>query len=191
MLGVRIPLSSPVLAQKLQSVELISQPRLHPSVVRFRPLIARYIRHRLRDNTFFEDLRYRHHFTLGTRPLGRKRLFEVLRKFNVQMRSYPAHAPFNFEVLELSVKIAQAKGYQVVLMDLPRNPTTERVLYAAYLPDYDARLEDLVRRTGAVRRNLHRESRLPPNFFYDHIHLLDGARVTFQKHFVSMLLDYL
>lgn len=189
--GTRIPLYSHALVRMLESADLLPTPALPINVIRFRPKLGHYIKGRLAHRTLFRSLTYQHHFLLGTRPLRRVHLLPLLRKLSVQMRSFPANAAFNFAVLERSVRLAQHKGYRVLLVDLPRNPLSERVLYEPYLSSYRQRVHELSETTGASYRDLHLLYQFPPQYYYDHLHLLDWARTKFQDRFVGLLAEQL
>ena len=87
--------------------------------------------------------------------------------------------------------MAKKKGYRVLVVDLPRNPIAEQILYEPYLESYRAQMQILSESTGAVHVDLHGEYDFPPTHFYDHIHLLDHARPEFQERLVDLMFRYL
>ena len=189
--GIRYPLESDALAQLLVAHEQ-QLPALSPAqVVRYRPRIANFLRSRIRLGFNFSSIPYanRLYAGLGSLPLDalRIQLVGVAR----HMQTFDSNTALNLDVLRAGVRLARAKGYQVVLAGLPRNPIADRSLLARYLPHYLAEIRRLADDEGVEFVDFHPRLALPSRAFFDHVHILDETRPKLERALFDVVVDQL
>ena len=189
--GTRFPLYSHTLVQALESMGLLHLDVLPINVLRYRAMFSNYLNKRIAGRNFFKRLTYRYHLYEGRSPLRSAALEKNFRFIESEMEAYPTHAVLNFQMLELAIRLAKAKGYEVFLFDLPRNPVGEERLYGDILESYRKNLKTLTAATQSTHFDLHSQFRFPQSYFYDHLHQTDEARVIFQEKFLELVLSQL
>lgn len=185
--GTRFPLYSRTLAESLDAMGLLHRDALPINVLRYRAVFANYLNKRIAGKNLFELLDYRNHLYEGRPPMSNRELGNIFNEIAANMTSYPDYSVLNFQFLEVGVRLAQKKGYKVLLVDLPRNPVGEQFLYGRILGSYQENLKILSDATGAEYFNLHDQYNFPRSYFYDHLHQVDSARVIFQERFVDLI----
>jgi hypothetical protein len=166
---------------------LLSRAPLPMNVLRYRAMFSNYLNQRIAGRNLFQLLPYRNHLYAGLPPLRNGELVDKFKKIAASMADYAENAALNFEVLEIAIRLAQKKGYKVLLVDLPRNPVGEEFLYGRILDSYRKNLKVLSETTGTEHIDLHKQYRFPRSYFYDHLHQTDEARAIFQKRFVDLI----
>lgn len=189
--GTRFPLHSDTLVEALKVMGVLEREPLALNLLRYRAMIANYINQRIAGGNLFERLPYRNHLYEGHPPLRGAQLFNKFRQIAASMSDFSKFAPLNSYILEVAVRLAQAKGYKVLLVELPRNPIGETPLYGNLLDPYRKSLQVLAEATGAEHLDLHADYAFPPSYFYDHLHQIDEARRIFQERFVNLLVEQL
>ena len=189
--GTRFPLYSYTLVRALDAIGLLNRDALPINVLRYRAIFSNYLNKRIAGGSLFKLLPYRNHLYEGLPPLPEKKLNKNLDSIASDMADYPSHAALNFNMLEIAVKLAQKKGYKVLLIDLPRNPVGEERLYAGILDSYRENLKVLTNSTETEHIDLHGQYQFPQTYFYDHLHQINEARVIFQKRFIELILEQL
>ena len=187
--GVRYPLHSAALGQILEDQRGSPPFVIRLNVVRFRAWFANFIKTRVADGSAFRPLRYVNHLYSGQPPLGRTQLDSYLARINAEMKAYPNEANSNFEMLKAAIKLAEEKGYRVLITALPRNPLADDLVFAPYLSDYHERLRRLGEEVDVVDFSASFE--IPAEVFFDHVHLVDGARLAFQAMFTDVVANHL
>ena len=185
--GTRFPLRSNTLAEALKVMGILEDDPMPLNLLRYRAMIANYVNKRIAGGNLFRHLDYRNHLYEGRPPMQGRALAEKFHQIASSMSDYARFAPLNFYILEVAIRLAQAKGYKVLLAELPRNPVGEEVLYGNVLDSYREGLRALAESTGAEHVDLHSQYRFPRSYFYDHLHQIDAARVVFQERLVDLL----
>ena len=189
--GTRFPLYSDILVEALRDKGILEREPLPVNLLRYRAMIANYINKRIAGGTLFQRLPYRNHLYEGRPPMQGAELVDKFYQIASSMSDFSKFAPLNFYILEVAVRLAQAKGYKVLLAELPRNPIGETPLYGNVLDSYKRNLRALAERTGVELVDLHKEYAFPRSYFYDHLHQIDKARAIFQGRFVDLLIEQL
>lgn len=189
--GTRFPLRSGTLVEALQVMGILEREPLPVNLLRYRAIVANYINARVAGGNLFRRLPYRNHLYEGRPPLRGAELVEKFQQIAASMSDYSKFAPLNFYILEVAVRLAQAKGYKVLLAELPRNPIGETPLYGNILDPYRKNLQALADATGVKYVDLHAQYAFPRSYFYDHLHQIDEARTIFQQRFVDLLVEQL
>ena len=189
--GTRFPLYSPTLVETLEEMELLKRDARPINIWRYRALVANYLNKRIAGKNLFRPLRYRYHLYEGRPPMRGRQLEKWFDIIAAEMEDYPDFAAMNIQILEVAVKLAQEKGYKVLLVDLPRNPVGEEPLYGEILDSYRKNLKTLTDITGTEHVDLPERYDCPKSYFYDHLHQIDSARVIFQERFVDLILEQL
>jgi len=187
--GTRFPLYSHTLVRALDAMGVLDHAVLPINVMRYRAMFANYLNKRIAEKTFFEKLSYRNHLYEGLPPKRGDELREWFNLIRSDMIKYPHHAILNFEMLEIAIKLAQRKGYEVLLVDLPRNPVGEEPLYGPILDSYNENIGILAESRTVEHIDMHAQYQFPQSYFYDHLHQIDSARVIFQGKFVELILE--
>jgi hypothetical protein len=91
---------------------------------------------------------------------------------------------YNLGLLEEMVKVAQGKGFTVVLLELPLNGDIVGHAFDRVKSIYQPALERLARRHGAVYLRAFSEKGLVDEDFRDLTHLVPSGRVKYQAAFV-------
>lgn len=186
--GTRFPLYSYTLVQALETINLLRYDVFPINVLRYRAAVANYLNKRIAGGNLFKRLTYRFHLYEGRPPLGPTALEKNFRFIESEMVAYPTYAALNFQMLELAIRLAQEKGYEVLLVDLPRNPIGEARLYGNILESYRKNLKSLTAATQTTHLDLHSEYQFPQSYFYDHLHQVESARSIFQRKFIDLVL---
>ena len=185
--GTRFPLYSQTLVNALDSMGLLRHRALPLNILRYRAILANYLNQRIASRTLFEKIPYRNHLYAGLPPMQNAELAKKFKNIAASMVDYADNAILNFEMLEVAIRLAQKKGYKVLLIDLPRNPVGEDFLYGGILGSYRKNLKTLTSLTETEHIDLHTEYRFPRAYFYDHLHQVDKARIIFQKRLVDLI----
>ena len=189
--GTRFPLYSYTLVGALDAMGLLNRDALPINVLRYRAIFSNYLNKRIAGGTLFKYLPYRYHLYEGHPPMQAAKLNEKFNFIASAMADYPRYAALNFHMLEIAVKLAQEKGYKVLLIDLPRNPAGEERLYARILDSYRENLKILADSTRTEHIDLHSRYQFPQAYFYDHLHQIHEARVIFQDRFIDLIFEQL
>jgi len=189
--GTRFPLYSHTLIEALEVLGVLEREPLPLNLLRYRAMIANYINKRIAGGSLFSRLPYKNHLYEGLPPMQGAALAKKFGQIASSMADYWEFAAMNFYTLEVAVRLAQAKGYAVLLAELPRNPIGEQPLYGNIIDSYRKHLRALAASTGAAHVDLHAQYRFPRSYFYDHLHQIDKARVIFQGRLVDLLLSQL
>jgi hypothetical protein len=121
-----------------------------------------------------------HHYGQGSvLPVAAKRL--SLRRW-LSNRGGPdgpffTNFDFNAALLEECVKVAQAKGYQVLLMEDPQDLQIVGGRFDRYKAKYRPLCDDLVTRYGVHHCDINTVARLRSGDFFDLTHLVPSGRV--------------
>ena len=114
----------------------------------------------------------------GHSPLGKRR--NVLSVLDTDVKLYRQYADYNFAMLEEIFKLAQERGYDVVLYDQPLNASAAGPDWAGVVPAYHKRAHALAARYGVPYINIERDVKLTDDDFADLFHLLAPARLKWQ-----------
>jgi hypothetical protein len=183
----RFPLYSHTLVESLDALGLLHRDALPINILRHRAMFANYLNKRVAGKNLFKPLPYRNHLYEGRPPMSDAELGKVFNEIAANMTEYADYSVLNFQFLEIGVRLAQKKGYKVLLVGLPRNPVGEKFLYGRILDSYEKNLKILSDTTEAEYVNLHEQYSFPRPYFYDHLHQIDEARIIFQKRFVDLI----
>ena len=141
--GTRYPLHSTALGRILEDRQVDLPYLVRLNVFRFRDWFGNFLKQRITSGNLFRPLRYVNHLYRGRSPLRKPQLRSYLTRIDAEMRAYPAEADFNLAMLKAAIKLANDKGYQVLVTALPRNPLADEILFEPYLEDYHERLRPL------------------------------------------------
>ena len=185
--GTRFPLYSYTLVKALDAMGLLRRSALPINVLRYRAMFANYLNKRIAGKTLFKSMPYRNHLYEGRPPLQGAVLRDRFKRIAASMVDYADFAALNIQMLEIAIRLAQEKGYKVLLVDLPRNPVGEDFLYDRILDSYRNNLKILTDATGTEHIDLHAQYEFPPSYFYDHLHQIAKARAIFQERFIDLI----
>jgi hypothetical protein len=128
---------------------------------------------------------YAHHYwqrgETGALPLAKRR--NVLAVLARDQRLYAENADYNFRVLREILRLAQERGFAVVLWDQPLNGSAAGPDWAGVVPAYRARAEALAREAGVPYIHPGDTAGLEDADFADLFHLLDRGRLKWQPAF--------
>jgi hypothetical protein len=104
----------------------------------------------------------------------------VLTVLDTDVGLYRRYADYNFAMLEEILKLAQERGYDVVLYDQPLNASAAGADWAGVVPAYRKRARALAARYGVRYIDIERRVKLTDGDFADLFHLLAPARLKWQ-----------
>lgn len=150
-----------------------------------------YIRERANAPFWGVRIPYAHHYWLkgehGALPLAKRR--NVLAVLARDQRLYEQNADYNFEVLREVLRLAQERGFAVVLWDQPLNGSAAGPDWAGVVPAYRKRAEALAREAGVPYIHPGDIADLEDADFADLFHLLDRGRLKWQPSFSEQVTD--
>jgi hypothetical protein len=149
-----------------------------------------YMRARAADGPFWGvRIPYAHHYwkkgETGASPLAKRR--NVLAVLARDQRLYEQNADYNFAMLREILRLAQERGFAVVLWDQPLNGFAAGPDWAGVVPAYRARAEALAREAGIPYIHPANGAHLVDADFADLFHLLDSGRLKWQPSFSQKL----
>ena len=114
----------------------------------------------------------------GASPLGKRR--NVLTVLATDAKLYRQNADYNFAMLEDVLKLAQERGYSVVLYDQPLNASAAGPTWNGVVPAYHKRARALAARYGVPYIDVEHAVKLTDGDFADLFHLLAPGRLKWQ-----------
>ena len=185
--GTRYPLDSSVIETILLSHNEVLPSRSVWQTVRYRARVANHLRARARQGFRFTRLDYVKHLYAELGPLPLSALRIKLANVASLMQNYHANRDLNLDVLRAAIRLAHAKGYNVVVAGLPRNPFADQALLHRFLPDYLTRIRQLAAEEGATFVDFHAQLALPPSAFFDHVHVIDSTRPLLEQRLFDVV----
>lgn len=150
-----------------------------------------YIRERANAPFWGVRIPYAHHYWQkgehGALPLAKRR--NVLAVLARDQRLYAQNADYNFTVLREILRLAQERGFAVVLWDQPLNGSAAGPDWAGVVPAYRKRAEALAREAGVPYIHPGDIAGLEDADFADLFHLLDRGRLKWQPSFSQQVTD--
>jgi hypothetical protein len=149
-----------------------------------------YLRARAADGPFWGvRIPYAHHYyppgAAGALPLAkRQEIFKVLAR---DSKAYAENADYNFTVLREIMRLAQERGYGVVLWDQPLNASAAGPDWGGVVPAYQKRALALARSDGIPYIRLEPGLGLRDADYADLYHLLERGRVKWQAAMAKRL----
>ena len=144
-----------------------------------------YVRERANAPLWGVRIPYAHHYWQkgdhGALPLAKRR--NVLAVLARDQRLYEENADYNFEVLREILRLAQERGFAVVLWDQPLNGSAAGPDWAGVVPAYRERAEALAKEAGVPYIHPGDIAGLQDADFADLFHLLDRGRLKWQPSF--------
>ncbi|NLE21772.1 MAG: hypothetical protein GX624_03165 [Actinobacteria bacterium] len=119
----------------------------------------------------------------GHTQLGKRR--NVLYVLQKDVILYRKHADYNFAMLEEILKLAEERGFDVVLYDQPLNASAAGPDWNGVVPAYQKRARELAARYGVPYPRI--EVDLTDHDFADLFHLLAPARLKWQPEMARRL----
>lgn len=135
--------------------------------------------------------RYEQHKYTETRiaPRGLKESF-VHRWLSKQGRpggEFDQYFAYNGQLLDTMVKLARARGFQVVLLECPENVAVVGARFDRYKQVYQPFLRGLAAKDGATYVDLNPSLKLTNGDFFDLTHLVETGRAKWQSGLVKAL----
>jgi hypothetical protein len=150
-----------------------------------------YIRERADAPFWGVRIPYAHHYwqkgERGALPLAKRR--NVLSVLARDQRLYEQNADYNFTVLREILRLAQERGFSVVLWDQPLNGSAAGPDWAGVVPAYRKRAEALAREAGVPYIHPAEVAGLEDGDFADLFHLLDRGRLKWQPSFAKQVTE--
>ena len=107
------------------------------------------------------------------------------------MQGFYDNQTLNLDLLQTAIRLGKTKGYQIIIAGLPRNPIADRSVLSSYIPDYLEKLQRLADDEDVPFVDFHSRLALPQGAFYDHVHILDESRSTFERALFEVIVDHL
>lgn len=129
-----------------------------------------------------------HYFPWGARaqlPLGKRR--NVLTVLGKDADLYRKYAAYNFAMLEEILKLANERGFDVVLFDQPLNASAAGPDWNGVVPAYHRRARRLAKQYAVPYVHIERKVDLEDDDFADLYHLLAPARPKWQPEMARQL----
>jgi hypothetical protein len=111
----------------------------------------------------------------------------VLYVLEKDVRLYRKYADYNFAMLEEILKLADERGFDVVLYDQPLNASAAGPDWNGVVPAYRKRARALAERYGAAYVHIERGVKLRDDDFADLFHLLAPGRLKWQPEMARLL----
>ena len=121
----------------------------------------------------------------GHQPLGKRR--NVLYVLEKDVALYREFADYNFAMLEEILKLADERGFDVVLYDQPLNASAAGPDWAGVVPAYRRRARRLAERYHVPYVHIERHVELRDADFADLFHLLAPGRLKWQPEMARQL----
>jgi hypothetical protein len=129
-----------------------------------------------------------HYYPWGAKghlPLGKRR--NVLYVLEKDVRLYRKYADYNFAMLEEILKLADERGFDVVLYDQPLNASAAGPDWNGVVPAYRKRAHELAQRYRVPYVHVERRVKLRDDDFADLFHLLAPGRLKWQPEMARQL----
>ncbi|HEX5640925.1 MAG TPA: hypothetical protein VFZ86_01155 [Thermoleophilia bacterium] len=129
-----------------------------------------------------------HYYPWGAKghlPLGKRR--NVLYVLEKDVELYRKYADYNFAMLEEILKLADERGFDVVLYDQPLNASAAGPDWNGVVPAYRKRARELAARYDVPYVHIERGVKLTDDDFADLFHLLAPARLKWQPEMARQL----
>ena len=129
-----------------------------------------------------------HYYPWGAKghlPLGKRR--NVLYVLEKDVKLYRKYADYNFAMLEEILKLADERGFDVVLYDQPLNASAAGPDWNGVVPAYRKRAHELAGRYGVPYVHIERGVKLRDDDFADLFHLLAPGRLKWQPEMARQL----
>jgi hypothetical protein len=129
-----------------------------------------------------------HYYPWGAKghlPLGKRR--NVLYVLEKDVKLYRKHADYNFAMLEEILKLADERGFDVVLYDQPLNASAAGPDWNGVVPAYRKRARELAGRYDVPYVHIERGVELRDDDFADLFHLLAPGRLKWQPEMARQL----
>ena len=150
-----------------------------------------YLRERANAPFWGVRIPYAHHYWQkgehGALPLAKRR--NVLAVLARDQRLYAENADYNFAVLREILRLAQERGFAVVLWDQPLNGSAAGPDWAGVVPAYRERAEALAAEAGVPYIHPGDIAGLEDADFADLFHLLDRGRLKWQPSFSQQVTE--
>ena len=129
-----------------------------------------------------------HYYPWGAKghlPLGKRR--NVLHVLEKDVKLYRKYADYNFAMLEEILKLADERGFDVVLYDQPLNASAAGPDWNGVVPAYRKRARELAERYAVPYLHIERGVKLRDDDFADLFHLLAPGRLKWQPEMARAL----
>ncbi len=101
--------------------------------------------------------------------------------------AFDQYFAYNGELLDAMVRLAESRGFQVVLMEVPENKAVVGARFDRYKQVYQPFLRDLAAKDGASYVDFVPSLDLPNDDFFDLTHLVEPGRVKWQGALVEAI----
>lgn len=150
-----------------------------------------YIRERADAPFWGVRIPYAHHYwqkgETGALPLAKRR--NVLAVLARDQRLYEQNADYNFRLLREILRLAEERGFAVVLWDQPLNGSAAGPDWAGVVPAYRERAQALADEAGVPYIHPGDIAGLQDADFADLFHLLDHGRLKWQPSFSQQVTE--